>query len=305
MTGKGGSTPDAAAIASPPDDIFNRILALEKSLSRSHKLVAAAILTQPKLFLEKPIEELAPWVGVSAPTITRFCRAVGCEGLRELKLRLMGGLRVGLRYLEPLTPPATTAEAVDRVVQRAHRAVAAAAETADVQALEKAADIINRCRILYVFGGGGVSSWLVEEIQNRLFRLGVHVISCVDHQMQMMLSATVDRTDVVLCCSLTGRNAELVKVAAIASDYGASTMALTTRGAPLAEAVELPLTLALKDEGDVLTPTGMRYGFLIAIDILAYTMALRNSRPAQHMLRRIKQQFVTHRDEDDTQPLSD
>jgi DNA-binding MurR/RpiR family transcriptional regulator len=305
MTGKGGSSPDAMAIAPPPDDIFNRILGLEKSLSRSHKIVAAAILTQPKLFLEKPIEELAPWVGVSAPTITRFCRAVGCEGLRELKLRLMGGLRVGMRYLEPLTPPATTAEAVERVVQRAHRAVATAAETADVKALEQAADIVSRCRILYVFGGGGVSSWLVEEIQNRLFRLGVHVIPCVDHQMQMMLAATVDRMDVVLCCSLTGRNAELIKVAAIASDYGASTIALTTRGAPLAQAVELPLTLALKDEGDVLSPTGMRYGFLIAIDILAYTMALRNSRPAQHMLRRIKQQFVTHRDEDDTQPLSD
>ena len=109
MTGKGASNPDAMAIASPPEDIFNRILGLEKSLSRSHKIVAAAILTQPKLFLEKPIEELAPWVGVSAPTITRFCRAVGCEGLRELKLRLMGGLRVGMRYLEPLTPPATTA----------------------------------------------------------------------------------------------------------------------------------------------------------------------------------------------------
>jgi DNA-binding MurR/RpiR family transcriptional regulator len=288
-----------------PEDIFNHILSLEKDLSRSHKLVATAILTHPKVFIEKPIEELAPWIGVSAPTITRFCRAVGCEGLRELKLRLMGGLRVGLRYLEPLTPPETMDQAVDRVVQRAHRSIAIAAETADIPALEHAAEIIGRCRILYVFGGGGVSSWLVEEIQNRLFRLGVHVIISVDHQMQMMLAATVDPMDAVLCCSLTGRNAELIKVAGIARDYGASTMALTTRAAPLADVVEFPLTLGVRDEGDVLSPTSMRYGFLIAIDIIAYTMALRNSRPAQHMLRRIKQQFVTHRDEDDTQPLSD
>lgn len=288
-----------------PDDIFNHILNLEKELSRSHKLVASAILTNPKIFIEKPIEDLAPWIGVSAPTITRFCRAVGCEGLRELKLRLMGGLRVGLRYVEPLTPPETMVQAVDRVVQRAHRSIETAAKTVDIEALEKAADIIGRCRILYVFGGGGVSSWLVEEIQNRLFRLGVHVIISVDHQMQMMLAATVDRMDVVLCCSLTGRNAELVKVAGIAKDYGASTLALTTRGAPLADVVEFPLTLGVRDEGDVLSPTSMRYGFLVAIDIVSYTIALRNSRSAQHMLRRIKQQFVTHRDEDDTQPLSD
>ncbi|MBW4025731.1 MAG: MurR/RpiR family transcriptional regulator [Proteobacteria bacterium] len=296
---------DPTPAASPPDDIFSHILGMQNSLSRSHKLVAAAILTQPKLFIESPIEDLAPWIGVSAPTITRFCRTVGCEGLRELKLRLMGGLRVGLRYIEPPTRPESTAEAVERVVHRAHRAVAAAAESADVKALEHAADIISRCRILYVFGGGGVSSWLVEEVQNRLFRLGIHVIPCVDHQMQMMLAATADRVDVVLCCSLTGRNAELIKAAKIAAEYGAATIALTTRGAPLADAVELPLILALRDEGDILSPTGMRYGFLIAIDILAYIMALRNSRPAQHMLRRIKQQFMTHRDEDDTQPLSD
>jgi DNA-binding MurR/RpiR family transcriptional regulator len=305
MTGSDGSALGTIAVASPSEDIFNHILNLEKNFSRSHKIVATAILTQPKLFIEKPIEDLAPWVGVSAPTITRFCRAVGCEGLRDLKLRLMGGLRVGLRYLEPLTPPETMAEAVDRVGQRAHRAIAKTVESADIKAFEHAAEIMSRCRILYVFGGGGVSSWLVEEVQNRLFRLGVHVIPCVDHQMQMMLAATVDRVDAVLCCSLTGRNAELIKVASIALEYGAATIALTTRGAPLADAVEFPLTLALKDEGDVLSPTSMRYGFLIAIDILAYTIALRNSRAAQRMLRRIKQQFVTYRDEDDTQPLSD
>ena len=80
-----------------------------------------------------------------------------------------------------------------------------------------------------------------------------------------MMAETADRTDVVLCCSLTGR----------------------------------------KDLADVLSPTWMRYGFLITMDILSYTIALRNSRSAQQMLRRIKQQVVTHRDEDDTQPLCD
>jgi DNA-binding MurR/RpiR family transcriptional regulator len=287
------------------DDVFSHIMALQGDLSRSHKIVASAILTQPKLFIEKPIEELAPWLGVSAPTITRFCRVVGCEGLRDLKLRLMGGLRVGLRYLEPLTSPETTAEAVERVLHRAQHAIATAVQSADIAAIERAADIIGRCRILYVFGSGGVSSWLVEELQNRLFRFGVHVIPSTDHQMQMMLAATVGARDVVFCCSLTGRNAELIKVAHVAMEYGATTIALTTIGAPLAAAVELPLNLGLKDPGDVLSPTSMRYGFLIAIDILAYILALRNSRSSQQMLRRIKQQLVTHRDEDDSQPLCD
>jgi DNA-binding MurR/RpiR family transcriptional regulator len=156
-----------------------------------------------------------------------------------------------------------------------------------------------------VFGSGGVSSWLIAEVQNRLFRLGMHVIPCSDHQMQMMLAATMDRQDTLLCCSLTGRNAELIRVAGIARQYGAATIALTTADTPLTEAVGLPLTLAVPDDGDVLGPTAMRYGFMAAIDMLAYLVAIRTQPAAQEKLRRIKQQFMTYRDDEDSQPLCD
>ena len=293
---------NGAALA---NDFFSYVTVLEPGLSRSHKIIARAILTRPKEFIEKPIEELVTWLGVSAPTITRFSRVAGCQGLRDLKLKMMSGLRVGLRYLEPLTLPSSVGEVIERTMMRAQHAMAAAAQTIDLQTVERAAEIIANARTLYVFGSGGVSSWLIDELQNRLFRLGVHVTPCADHQMQMMLAATVQPTDVVLCCSLTGRNMGLVKAAGIAAEYGATTIALTTRDSPLAAAAECSLTMALKDDGDVLTPTTMRYSFLVAIDVLSITVGLRNSGSAQQILRRIKQQFVIHRDEDDKQPLSD
>lgn len=302
---RAGARPPTGRGAAVPDDIFSHVAALEPHLSRSHKIVARAVLARPTDFIEKPIEVLAPWLGVSAPTVTRFCRAVGCEGLRDLKLKVMAGLRVGLRYLEPLTPPDNAGEVVERVMRRAQHAMATAVQTIDLGALERAAEVIGRARTLYVFGSGGVSNWLIEEVQNRLFRLGVHVTPCADHQMQMMLAATTKRGDVVLCCSLTGRNAELLKAAAIAAQYGAATIALTTRETPLAAAVELPLTMALSDDRDVFGPTSMRYGFLVAIDVLSYLIGLQNNRSAQETLRRIKQQFMIHRDEDDRQPLCD
>lgn len=286
-------------------DIFSHILALEPTLSRAHRVIAKAILAHPQDFIEKPIEDLAPWLGLSAPTITRFCRSVGCEGLRDLKLKIMGGLRVGLRYLEPLEPPGSTAEAIERAQHRAEAAMDTALRTLDRTMLERAADIIGRARTLYVFGSGGVSSWLIEEIQNRLFRLGISITVSADHQMQMMLAATVRRSDVVLACSLTGRNAELLRPVSIAAQYGATTLALTTDDTPLGQAVTLPLTVRLGDPKEVLFPTSMRYGFLVVIDVLSYLVAQRNGRVAQETMRRIKQQFVTYRDEDDTAPLCD
>jgi len=306
--GTARAAPSAKLAAVPTGratDIFGLILAREATFSKAQRRIAQAVLTQPLAFVEKPIEELAPWLGVSTPTVTRFTHAVGCEGLRDLKLRIMGSMRVGPRYLEPATPPVTVAEAVSRVVMRAHHAVTTAQRTLDVGMLERAAEIVSRSRILYVFGSGGVSNWLIEEVQNRLFRLGVHVIPCADHQMQMMLAATMDRVDTLLCCSLTGRNAELIRVAGIAAQYGAATIALTTAGTPLTAAVGLALTLAVPDDGDVLGPTSMRYGFLTAIDMLAYVVAIRTQPAAQEKLRRIKQQFMTYRDDEDSQPLCD
>jgi DNA-binding MurR/RpiR family transcriptional regulator len=115
----------------------------------------------------------------------------------------------------------------------------------------------------------------------------------------------MDRADTLLCCSLTGRNAELIRVAGVAAQYGATTLALTTAGTPLTAAVRLALTLAVPDDGDVLGPTSMRYGFMTAIDMLAYIVALRMRPAALEKLRRIKQQFMTYRDEDDSQPVCD
>ena len=303
--GPGLSGDDRVRALSGSDDIIGLVLGLQDQLSKAHKKVAHAVLTQPQAFVERPIEELVTWLGVSAPTITRFSRRVGCDGLRDLKLKIMGSMRVGLRYFEPLNPPTSLDEAAERIVGRARQAIVAARRTTDGAAVERAAEIISRSRMLFVFGSGGVSSWLIEEIHNRLFRLGLHGTTSRDHQMQMMLAATAERVDAVICSSLSGRDTELARAASIAAGYGAPTIALTTAGSPLAAAVDVAITVDLPEDQDVLRPTALRYAFLVLIDMLAYAVALRTERSAQETMRRIKRQLVTFRDEDDRQPLGD
>jgi len=296
---------DSAVPDHPANDILAQILDREPELSKSHRKIAEAILGYPRIFVEKPVEELVPWLGVSAPTITRFCRAMGCDGLRDLKLKVMGSMRVGLLYLEPPTPPDTLMEVGERVVMRAQRALMNAQKTLDFEALERAIAIVGRSRMIYAFGNGGVSNWLIEEAYNRLFRLGLHISTCADHQMQIMLAATVGRDDVIFCSSLSGTNQELIRAVRIAADYGATTIALTIPRTPLAEAVHVALTPDIVDDGDVLGPTSVRYAFLAVLDMLAYGTAMRSRPAALEKMRRIKQQFTTYRDADASKPLSD
>jgi hypothetical protein len=56
---------------------------------------------------------------------------VRSDGLRDLKLKVMSSMRVGMRYLEPVTPPDALAEVQGRVVLRAQRALLATQKTID------------------------------------------------------------------------------------------------------------------------------------------------------------------------------
>lgn len=286
-------------------DLFGTLGDTRDSFSKSNRRIADAILSQPNRFVELPIEQLSQWLEVSAPTITRFARTVGCDGLKDLKLKVMGSVRIGIHYMEPGTPPASIEEVADRVTKRAQKTIAEISHKIDLDKASKLIEAITTCRTLYAFGSGGVSSWLTQEIQNRFFRLGIRVIPCCDHQMQHMLAAAVERNDVVLCCSLTGENTELQAAVAVAREYGATTMALAPTGSELANAVDLLLPVDSPPDDDIFSPSSMRYAYLIAIDIVAYGVAIARKDVGREKLRRLKQQLATKRRKPDVQPLCD
>lgn len=286
-------------------DILGTIIEARDSFSKSNRRIADAILSAPRRFVELPIEELAQWLDVSPPTITRLARTLGCDGLKDLKLKIMGSVRIGFHYLEPATPPASIEEVAERVSNRAQKTIAEISHRFDLAKASKVIEHISACRTLYAYGSGGVSSWLTQEIQNRFFRLGIRVIPCCDHQMQLMLASTVERHDVVLCCSLTGESAELERAVSVAREYGATTIALVPSGSTLAEAVDDVLPVDSPPDDDILSPSSMRYAYLIAIDLIAYGVAIARKDSGREKLRRVKQQLATIRGKPDVQPLCD
>lgn len=301
---------DATAVSSlqstgSSPDIIALIVDREPTLSKSRRKIANAILSDPRTFVEKPVEDLIGWLGVSAPTISRFANSFGCDGLRDLKLKIMGSMRIGIRYLEPPTPPETIDEVMERVVKRAQSAISEAHHNLDLQSANNIVERIVNCRTLFAFGSGGVSSWLIEEIENRFFRLGLRVVPSSDHQMQVMLAATMESADVMLCSSLSGANQELLRSISVAREYGATTIALAPSGSPVAEAVDLLLAVDVSEDREVLNATSLRFAFLVAVDLLAFATAIHPESPAREKLRRIVRQVSALRDTDEPKPLSD
>jgi RpiR family transcriptional regulator, carbohydrate utilization regulator len=68
--------------------LIGRIERERARLRPSEARVADFVLGRPHVAAELSIRDLADSVGVSEPTVIRFCRAVGCVGFQELKRHL-------------------------------------------------------------------------------------------------------------------------------------------------------------------------------------------------------------------------
>ena len=79
-------------------DIISLVKDSYAELRPAERRVADVVLDDVKYAVDASNAALAQRAGVSEPTVTRFCRAIGCEGVRDFKLKLAQSLVVGALY---------------------------------------------------------------------------------------------------------------------------------------------------------------------------------------------------------------
>lgn len=287
-------------------DIFQTLMQEGLKLSQSEQRLADLVQSDIDFATNASITDLAARAEVSPPTVTRFCRRLGCHSFSDFKVNLAKSNYVGARYLNPEARTTTPTEVAEDIVTKAQKALFMMHEALDHAAMEQAAQMISGAGMTYAFGSGGNSSMIVGELQNRLFRLGCRITTSTDHGMQMMLASALTAQDVVIGSSFSGRNAELVRAFTLARDQGATTIALTQSGSPVAEAADIVLAVNLPEGENIFRPTSTRYAMLAVVDILANLVAYADRKGSAATLRRIKESLIRHRDDgDDRQLLGD
>lgn len=286
-------------------DIFATIQEERDSFSSSEQRIADILIDQFDFAVNASITELAERAEVSPPTVTRFCRRLGCNGFADFKVRLAKTSYVGVRYLRPEAESIGATDIASDIVTKAQNALFLMHRALDPALIDTAATRLAEAEVIYAFGSGGNSSMIASEMQNRLFRLGSRVIASADHAMQLMLTAAAGKRDVLIGSSFSGRNLELANCFKVARENGLSTIALTQSGSPVAQAADLVLAIDLPEGDNIYRPSSTRFAYLAVIDILASLVAYRNRARATVTLRHIKQELVAHRDGDDRQLMGD
>lgn len=113
-------------------DVVQQIAKDRDSLSRAFRLIADFLGSEPRSFINSPMRTLSERIGVSEPTIIRFARHYGYQGLPDLRLAFAMSLaaRDGSATAD-LEPRLTDKEIVNRRAKAAIAARAVALTEAD------------------------------------------------------------------------------------------------------------------------------------------------------------------------------
>lgn len=293
----------------PIPDILSQIKDSYDELRPAERRVADVVLADVAFSVDASNAEIARRAEVSEPTVTRFCRSIGCEGVRDFKLKLAQSVVVGRMYFSSsTTPPAPNDNGSpmwNAVFGEARNALNAVERQIDPSDVLKAAELIAKAHQVMVFGLGGSSAALAQETQYRLFRYGVVVSAYSDPYVMRMTAATLSPDDVVIVISATGRTREVVEAADLAKHYRAKTICITAPDTDLARICDVRLTVDVPEFPDTMKPTASRFAFLAIIDLISAAAGYRIGAPALETLRRIKYTVLSHRKGRELEPLGD
>jgi RpiR family carbohydrate utilization transcriptional regulator len=263
-------------------NLLEQIQSRLEELNKAERKVAEAILSNPQQATRFSIAALAQAAKVSEPTVNRFCRSFDVSGYPELKLQLAQSLASGAAYVSRAVEADDNPEAYTRkIFGSAIASLDSVCQVLDPNLISKAVDLLIQARQIHFFGLGA-SAPVALDAQHKFFRFNLAVTAHADVLVQRMLASVAH----------TG---ELVEVARIARENGASVLGLTAADSPLAKASTLSLNIPLPEDTDIYMPMTSRIVQLTVLDVLATGMTLRRGVDFQPHLRKIKESLNASR----------
>jgi len=275
--------------------LLQRVAEIRDKAPAARRAILELILDDPDRVLEESFERLAERAASSVPTVMRTCRDLGFAGLREFKLALAHELALGG---SPLHRRVNIADSADEVVAKVSRSAAASVAGVRAQlgmdALDAAVAAIASARHIDLFGAGATSWFMAQDLQARLFRLGLSANAWSDYHLQQVAAAAQGRDGVVIAISHVGGMPSLLDAVDIARAQGAKAVALTRPGTALAARADMLLGLSVPDDAVMHVGIDAYLTHLTVIEILTVLVAQRRGDPAVQRLQAVRTALQRH-----------
>lgn len=208
-----------------------RVRSIYDSLSTAEKKVADYFLNNVESVFNLPIAELAQEASVSKVTWVRFCKAIGFDGLKDLKKVLFAQMHkiADQNVSEPFSDVreiASTKMLIEGIRQNSIQAISDTAAMLDPASLEKAATAIVNAKTVRIFGVGA-SGLVGEDLHSKLMRINKHSYFSTDPHTQLTYGANMSAQDAAVLISMSGKTKEILEILSLAKQSRTPTIALT------------------------------------------------------------------------------
>lgn len=262
----------------PSDSLDDNLLEVIRralhGLRKSDRRVAETILDAPVAATEMTLAALAAASGVSEPTVLRFCAAIGCEGFRDLRVKLARSLA----FARSTSHAAISAEddlgtIVTKIFDFNLSNLAWARSRLDAARLAEAVAALSASARIEFFGFGA-SSIVARDAQQKFPLFGVPCGAPSDGHQMFMTAAMARPRDAIVAISNTGTTREVIQATRLARERGARTIGITGAESPLLRHCDIGIIVETLENTDVFTPTISRVAAMVVIDILSTAVSL-------------------------------
>jgi DNA-binding MurR/RpiR family transcriptional regulator len=300
------TTERAAVTREHPPAVADRIRALLPDMPSAVARVADYLLREQEAPLTLSINELADRAATSPATVTRFCRLIGYSGYVEMRVGIATDVGRGATTdatLESWTTeigrdfgPDDSPEDLLRLLISSHiRSLRQATAAIDLDVMTEVSRRIAESSHVDIYGVGG-SAMLAEELQGRLYRIGIKAYAWAEVHTGLTSAAIQDGSTVAIGISTTGRTEETLQMLAEAGRAGALTVTITNKPAsPLAELADLSIVTSVFEQFLKPDDLSAKHGQLLVLDLLYLLVAQQSFDRSSEKLAASAHAVASHR----------
>ena len=214
-------------------DYEAKIREVYSELRKSEKKVADYILLNKEKIGEIGLEEIARNSDVSTPTVIRFMKALGYEGLKEFRIeRLKSSKRLnynentGLLLDLHVSRDDRIEDIPAKIIGLTVKALEDTLKFLNYEEYEKAIKLITNANIIDIYGVGNSGS-IGNDFMSKLLRIGLNCRAYSDNHLQQLCASHLGKNDLAIAISHSGETRDTIDALSLAKESGAKTMVLT------------------------------------------------------------------------------
>lgn len=265
-------------------------------MRKSEVKVANYVLENMDAVIHMRIVDLAQEAQVSEPTVVRFCRALGLSGFQAFKV-LLAQSNTSIHGIGQfaITETDNSSDIVKKIFDTSVTQIMKVRNYLDEQQISRAVEALTKSKRVE-FYGFGASGAVAMDAMHKFFRLQFSSVAYSDPHMQSMSAVTLQKDDVVVAISQSGRTKDLLHAMSIAKQQGARVISLSPPNTPVSNLADLPIHVHINEDTDVFTPMTSRITHLLVIDCLAVGVAQKKGPDFDDHLAKIKDSISTFRE---------